>query len=73
VQLHTNHGFHHDYLPAQIWSAIAFLTSVGLLLLGASGIYLWYAHHKERVFGGVLLGFSLLFGIVALVLTRIEQ
>jgi hypothetical protein len=73
VQLHTNHGFHHEHLPTQIWSAISFLSSAGLILLGLTGIYLWFAHHKERVIGSVLLGFSLVFGIVALVLTRMEQ
>ena len=73
VQLHTNHGFHHEYLPSQLWSAIGFLASVGLILLGLTGIYLWFAHHQERVIGGVLLGFSLVFGMVAMVLTRLEQ
>ena len=73
VQLHVNHGLWHDYFPAQAWAAISLLSSIGLLLLGASGIYLWFAHHKERVIGGVLLGSSLLFGLVTLTLTRMQQ
>jgi hypothetical protein len=73
VQLHTNHGLWHDYMPSNIWAAISLLASMGLLLLGATGIYLWFMHHSERVIGGILLGSSLLFGFVALYLTRLQQ
>lgn len=73
VQLHTNHGFWHDYVPANLWAALAFFTSAGLLLLGVTGIYLWFAHHEERRIGSVLLGFGLVYGIVTLVLTRLQQ
>ena len=73
VQLHTNHGFWHDYVPANLWAAIAFLSSVGLLLLGLTGIYLWFALYRQRWLGGLLLGFSLIFACVTLVLTRLEQ
>jgi hypothetical protein len=73
VQLHTNHGLWHEYLPSNIWAAISLLASIGLLLLGASGIWLWFAHHSERLIGGILLGSGLVFGFVTLVLTRLEQ
>lgn len=73
VQLHTNHGLWHEYVPANLWALIGFLTSVGLLMLGGTGIYLWFVHHNERRIGGVLLGFSFVYGIVTLVLTRLEQ
>ncbi len=73
VRLHTNHGLWHEYAPSQAWAAISLLSSLGLLLLGASGIYLWFAHHSERVIGGILLGSGLVFSIVTLVLTRLEQ
>ncbi|MEZ5399882.1 MAG: PepSY domain-containing protein [Bryobacteraceae bacterium] len=73
VSLHTNHGFWHEYMPSNLWAALALFASLGLLLLGLSGIYLWFQHHKERVIGGVLLGFSLIFGFTALLLTRLQQ
>ncbi|MBI1353523.1 MAG: hypothetical protein GC160_04195 [Acidobacteria bacterium] len=73
VQLHTNHGLWHDYVPSNLWAAISLLTSLGLLLLGVSGIYLWFSFHKERVIGGWLLGLGLAFSLVVLVLTRLEQ
>ena len=72
VQLHVNHGLWHEYAPANLWAALSLFTSVGLLLLGASGIYLWLAHHNERLIGGILLGFGLVYGVVTLVLTRLE-
>jgi hypothetical protein len=73
VQLHTNHGLWHDYLPSNLWAAISFLASVGLLALGVTGIYLWFSHHSERKIGGALLAFGLVFGVVTLVLTRLQQ
>jgi hypothetical protein len=73
VQLHTNHGFWHEYAPSNLWAAISLLTSIGLLLLGVTGIYLWFAHHRERLIGAILMGFGLSFGLITLVLTRLEQ
>jgi hypothetical protein len=73
VQLHTNHGLWHDYMPSNIWAGISLFASVGLLLLGVSGIYLWFTHNNERVIGGALLGFGLIYGFVTLLLTRLEQ
>ena len=71
VQLHTNHGFWHDFWPSNLWAGFSLLASVGLLLMGASGIYLWFAHHSERLIGGVLLAVGLIYGLTTLVLTRL--
>jgi hypothetical protein len=73
VQLHTNHGLWHEYVPSNLWAAISLLASAGLLLLGLTGIYLWFTHHSERLIGGILLGSGLIFGFVTLLLTRLEQ
>ena len=73
VQLHTNHGFWHEYVPSNIWAALSLLTSAGLLLLGATGIYLWFAHHSERLIGAILLGSGLSYGLITLILTRLEK
>ncbi len=72
VQLHVNHGFWHDFAPTNAWAAFSLLASIGLLLLGASGIYLWFEHHEERVVGGVLLILGLTYGLVTLALTRTQ-
>ena len=71
VQLHVNHGFWHEFAPANAWAALSLLASAGLLLLGATGIYLWFAHYEERVVGGILLALGLSYGLATLVLTRL--
>ena len=71
VQLHTNHGFWHEFMPANGWSLLSLLGSVGLFLLGATGIYLWFCHHEERVVGLVILAVGLVYSITTLVLSRI--
>jgi len=73
VQLHTNHGLWHEYVPSNLWAAISLLASIGLLLLGGTGIYLWFVHHNERIIGGVLLAFGLIYGFVTLLLTRMQM
>ena len=71
VQLHTNHGFWHEFMPANAWSLLSLLGSVGLFLLGATGIYLWFCHHEERRIGFVILAVGLAYSLTTLVLSRI--
>ena len=70
VQLHTNHGFWHDFLPSNAWALLSLLGSIGLFLLGATGIYLWFCHNEERVIGSVLLGLGLIYSLTTLLLSR---
>lgn len=70
LQLHTNHGFWHEYFPSNVWALLSLLGSVGIMLLGGTGIYLWFALHEERVIGGILLGLGLLYALTTLVLSR---
>jgi hypothetical protein len=70
VQLHTNHGFWHTFAPANVWSLLSLLGSIGLFLLGATGIYLWFCHHEERVIGFVILSLGLAYSLATLVLSR---
>ncbi|MCW5962956.1 MAG: hypothetical protein KIT83_02870 [Bryobacterales bacterium] len=72
IQLHVNHGFWHDFLPANLWALLSFGVSVGLLLLGVSGIYLWFKHPQERQVGTVLLAIGFSIPLVALAITRIQ-
>ena len=70
VNLHTNHGFWHDFVPSNAWSLLSLLGSVGLFLLGATGIYLWFCHHEERLIGAVILALGLIYSLTTLVLSR---
>src|SRR5262245_20868723 len=71
VQLHTNHGFWHDFVPANAWSLLSLLGSIGLFVLGATGIYLWFCHHEERVIGVVILVLGFAYSLTTLVLSRL--
>ncbi|MGH9341021.1 MAG: hypothetical protein ACRD1R_15835 [Acidobacteriota bacterium] len=70
VQLHVNHGFWHEFLPSNLWALLSLLVSAGLLLLGASGLYLWFRQRQERLIGGVLVAAGLIYALTALVLSR---
>ena len=53
--IHISRGFSHAYAPMNLWSVMLALVSIGLLTLGASGLYLWFRNHRERVIGTILL------------------
>jgi hypothetical protein len=46
------------------------LVSGGLILLGATGIYLWFMNHSERAIGAVLVAINLGICVTLLVLIR---
>jgi hypothetical protein len=73
MQLHTMHGFWHESAAATLWSLFSLLTSLGMLALGASGIYLWFVNRAERLVGGIILTAGLVYGIATLVLTRMAS
>jgi hypothetical protein len=72
MQLHTMHGFFHESTTAWLWSAFSALTSLGMLFLGASGIYLWFVNRAERVVGSIILTVGLGYGVIMLILTRMQ-
>lgn len=71
VQLHVNHGFWHEFMPANIWAFLSLGASIGLILLGASGIYLWYRRPRERTAGLILIAVGGIVPLVALILVRV--
>ena len=70
--MHFSYGFWHEMGLINIWGAVLLLTSIALLAIGASGIYLWFETHDERKVGSVLLTSALVFGLGLLVLVRIQ-
>ena len=66
--MHTTFGMQNDYAPHNLWGALMFLTSVGLLALGGTGLYLWFKLRAERRIGLVLLGGNLAFGAAMIAL-----
>jgi len=69
-RIHHIGGLWHEYNLVNIWAFFVGVVSVALLILGGTGIYLWFKIHKERVVGTVLLTLGLGFGLTLLVLIR---
>ena len=65
--MHATFGVQHEYTPHNVWGALMFLTSVGLLVLGGTGLYLWFQLRFERRIGLVLLLTNLAFGVTLIV------
>ena len=58
-RLHHFHGLHNQTGRRNAWGWLVLFASIGLLVLGATGVYMWFKLHKERVIGLVLLGTNL--------------
>jgi hypothetical protein len=70
-RLHHQNGLHHADGVLNAWGWALLLVSVGLLLIGATGIYMWFQLHKERRIGSVLLGLNLVVSIGLLLALRL--
>ena len=55
-RLHQVQGMWHGYPLLNVWSAVLGIVSLGLLVMGGTGLYLWFRNHSERWIGVVLLG-----------------
>lgn len=71
-RLHHAAGLRHDTTALNVWGLLVAVVSAGLLLLGATGIYMWFTRRPERVVGMVLLGLNLLIAAALLLAMRRE-
>jgi hypothetical protein len=71
-QLHHTAGFYREQNITHWWAAFVALTSLALLTLGASGVYMWFQLYKERLFGGIFLSIGLSVGLGLLIVTRLQ-
>ena len=71
-RLHHWAGFWHEPVSMKVWAFLVAIASTALLLLGASGIYMWFTRRSERRLGIALLGINLVFAITLLTLLRIS-
>jgi hypothetical protein len=69
-RLHHWAGFWHEPASMEAWAVAVAIVSAALLLLGASGIYMWFTRRAERRTGLVLLGFNVAFAVIVLVMMR---
>ena len=69
-RIHHAKGLWHDYWVLNAWGAFVAVVSAALFLIGATGIYLWFKLHQERVIGAILLVISLGYSLTLIVLAR---
>lgn len=69
-RIHHVAGLWHEYPLINLWGIFVGLVSCALLLLGVTGIYLWFKIHTERRIGAVLLAISLGYSLTLIVLLR---
>jgi hypothetical protein len=55
TRLHQTGGFGYGMPLLNVWGALAGLVSLGLFLMGGSGVYLWFAGRDLRRVGTALL------------------
>lgn len=69
-RIHHVGGLWHGYSLINIWGAFTGIISLCLLLIGATGVYLWFKMYNERRIGAILLGGAVAFGLVMVTLIR---
>lgn len=69
-RIHHLRGLGHDFGLINAWGVCVGVVSAALILLGATGIYLWFKIHSERAIGVVLLVINLGVCVTLLVLIR---
>jgi len=69
-RLHHWAGFWHEPASMKTWAVFVAVVSLGLLIVGASGIYMWFTRRPERRIGMALLAVNLAFAITILTLLR---
>ncbi len=71
-RLHHWAGFWREPMSMKLWAVAVAAVSAALVLLGASGIYMWFTRRSERRIGIALLGINLAFALTLLTLLRIS-
>lgn len=71
-RLHHAAGFWHEPPVMKAWAVVVLIVSEALLVLGATGISMWFLRRSERAIGAVLLSINLLFVLTLLVMMRVQ-
>ena len=71
-RLHHWAGFWHEPVPMKIWAVAVAVVSAALVLLGASGLYMWFTRRPERRIGIALLAINVVFALTLLTLLRMS-
>jgi hypothetical protein len=71
-RLHHWAGFWHEPVSMKAWAVAVAVVSAALVLLGSSGIYMWFTRRPERRIGIALLTINVVFAMTLLTLLRIS-
>jgi hypothetical protein len=69
-RLHHWAGFWHEPMSMKAWAATVAVVSTALLLLGISGLYMWFTRRAERRLGVALLAINLIVAVALIGLLR---
>jgi hypothetical protein len=69
-RLHHMAGLSRSETSLNVWGWVVAIVSFALVLIGATGLWMWFLRRTERVFGAVLLALNLTFALVLIVLIR---
>ncbi len=70
-RLHHAAGLWHEARSMRLWGVAVAVVSVALLLLGASGIWMWFVRRSEQRLGIVLLAMNVAIAVGLLVAMRL--
>jgi hypothetical protein len=71
-RLHHWAGFWHEPLTMKVWGAFVALVSAALVLVGISGLYMWFTRRAERRVGVALLAINLIVAVTLIGLLRVQ-
>jgi hypothetical protein len=69
-RLHHWAGFYHQPVSMKMWALAVAIVSAALLLLGATGVYMWFTRRPERRIGAALLAINVAFALFIIVSLR---
>ncbi len=69
-RLHHAAGMWPEYVPLRVWGVLVGLVSLAILVLGATGIWMWWLRRAERRVGMILIAANLAFSLAVLCLMR---
>jgi hypothetical protein len=71
-RIHHVNGVWHEDVLLNVWGVFVGLVSIALIGLGATGVYMWFKIHDERLIGGLILFSGLTVGLGLLIATRLQ-
>lgn len=69
-RLHHQNGLRHTDGVLNAWGWALLVVSLALIVIGVSGVYLWFQMRRERLIGSVLLGANVVVSLALLIALR---